>query len=162
MSLFLFLITSMAVVHFVTIGGISCGHVICPLWNEAKKERRIKKSHQQRPRNTGAVATRMEPDTSALKPMETTTNAKETTSTASKSASKSSTSSIGSSSTDQASKPHKEADLCCVCLEDLQVDSHTFSRMTCCGKAVHLHCKDNFFGSSLSREQKGKCPHCQV
>ena len=34
--------------------------------------------------------------------------------------------------------------------------------MTCCGKAIHKHCKDNFFGSSLSREQKGKCPHCQV
>jgi len=34
--------------------------------------------------------------------------------------------------------------------------------MTCCGKAVHKHCKDDFFGSSLSREQKGKCPHCQV
>jgi TPR repeat protein len=25
-----------------------------------------------------------------------------------------------------------------------------------------LHCKDNFFGSSLSREQKSKCPHCKV
>ena len=37
-----------------------------------------------------------------------------------------------------------------------------FMRMTCCGKATHKHCTDNFFGSSLSREQKGKCPHCQV
>ena len=27
---------------------------------------------------------------------------------------------------------------------------------------MHLHCRDNFFGSSLSREQKSKCPHCQV
>jgi hypothetical protein len=34
--------------------------------------------------------------------------------------------------------------------------------MTCCGKAIHKQCKDNFFGSSLGREQKGKCPHCQV
>jgi TPR repeat protein len=34
--------------------------------------------------------------------------------------------------------------------------------MSCCGKAIHKHCKDNFFGSSLSREQKSKCPHCQV
>jgi TPR repeat protein len=47
-------------------------------------------------------------------------------------------------------------------LEDLQVDDSSFVRMTCCGKATHDHCKDNFFGSSLSPEQKGKCPHCQV
>jgi len=42
------------------------------------------------------------------------------------------------------------------------VDNSAFARMSCCGKAIHLYCKDNFFGSSLSREQKGKCPHCQV
>ena len=42
------------------------------------------------------------------------------------------------------------------------MDSNAFARMACCGKAVHLHCKDDFFGSSLSQEQKSKCPHCQV
>jgi len=47
-------------------------------------------------------------------------------------------------------------------LEDLPVDCAAFTRMTCCGKAIHKHCKDNFLGSSLSREQKSKCPHCQV
>jgi uncharacterized protein len=104
----------------------------------------------------------MESETSALQPKETTTNATETTSTASKSTSKSSSSSAGSSSTDQASYPHKEADTCCVCLEDLPVDSDALARMICCGKAVHKHCKDDFFGSSLSQEQKDKCPHCQV
>ena len=109
----------------------------------------------------------MEPDTTALEPKDTTTanakeTTKETTSTASNSTSKSSSSLAGSSSTDQASHPHKEADLCCGCLEDLPVDNGAFVRMTCCGKAVHKHCKDNFFGSGLSREQKGKCPHCQV
>ena len=87
-----------------------------------------------------------------MKAKETTANA-QTTSTASNSLY------FKSSSTNPA-HPHKEADTCCVCLEDLQVDSSTFSRMTCCGKAVHLHCKNDFFGSSLSREQKGKCPHC--
>jgi hypothetical protein len=103
----------------------------------------------------------MESDTSALMPKEMTANAKETTSTASNSTSKSSSSSAGSSSTNPA-HPHKQADTCCVCLEDLQVDHAAFACVTCCGKAIHLHCKDNFFGSSLSREQKGKCPHCQV
>jgi TPR repeat protein len=47
-------------------------------------------------------------------------------------------------------------------LEDLPVDASVFARMACCGKAVHNHCKDNFFGSGLSQEQKSKCPHCQV
>jgi len=91
-------------------------------------------------------------------------NEKETTSNASKSTSKSS-STGGSSSSNQSSTPshpHKEADLCCVCLEDLQVDSSAFARMTCCGKAMHVHCRDDFYGSSLSQEQKSKCPHCQV
>jgi tetratricopeptide (TPR) repeat protein len=47
-------------------------------------------------------------------------------------------------------------------LEDLPVDYNAFARMACCGKAIHIHCKDQFFGSSLSQEQKSKCPHCQV
>jgi TPR repeat protein len=42
------------------------------------------------------------------------------------------------------------------------VDSSTFGRMTCCGKAMHKHCTDRFFGSSMSREQKSKCPQCQI
>jgi len=85
-------------------------------------------------------------------------NAKETTSTASK---PKSSSSAGSASTDQPI-PHKEPDTCCVCLEYLQVDANLMVRMTCCGKTMHHHCTDNFFGSSLSRKQKSKCPHCQV
>jgi len=107
----------------------------------------------------------MESDTSALTTKETTANATETTSTASKTTSKSSSTGGSSSSSNHSSHPphpHKEADLCCVCLEDLPVDATSFARMSCCGKAVHNHCKDNFFGSSLSPEQKSKCPHCQV
>jgi TPR repeat protein len=107
----------------------------------------------------------MESDTSALTPKETTANAKETTSTASKSSSKSSSIGGSSSSSNHNSNPphpHKEADPCCVCLEDLPVDAASFARMSCCGKAIHVHCKDNFLGSSLSQEQKDKCPHCQV
>jgi tetratricopeptide (TPR) repeat protein len=60
------------------------------------------------------------------------------------------------------STPTYEADTCCVCLEDLPVNAGSFARFTCCGKAIHKHCGDNFFGSNLSQEQKSKCPHCQV
>ena len=42
------------------------------------------------------------------------------------------------------------------------MDGSTFARMTCCGKAIHRHCSVRIFGSGMSREQKGKCPHCQV
>jgi hypothetical protein len=111
--------------------------------------------------NTNALKSSEPSALKSSEPSETTANAKETTSTAFKSSSKVSSSSARSSSTNPA-HPHKEADTCCVCLEDLQVDISTVVRMTCCGKAIHLHCRDNFFGSSLSREQKDKCPHCQV
>ena len=122
----------------------------------------------------GAAATGMELNTSASKPgepSETSASAKETTPTASNCA-------TGQEERRNSNPPppppptttssftspprHRQAETCCLCLEDLQVDSETFERMTCCGKAMHLHCKDNFFGSSLSQEQKGKCPHCQV
>ena len=92
--------------------------------------------------------------------METHANATETTSFASKSTSK--LSSTGGSSSTNPPHPHKEPDTCCICLEDVQVDTSTSSRMTCCGKTTHNHCTDRFFASSLSREQKGKCAHCQV
>jgi len=74
------------------------------------------------------------------------------------------TSSDSTTATSFSSPPprHRLPDTCCVCLEDLQVDCYTFDRMTCCGKATHKHCKVRFFGSSLSLEQKSKCPHCQV
>ena len=106
----------------------------------------------------------MESDTSTLEPKETTANAKETTSTASNSTSKSSSSSAGSSSTSTTNPPHphKEADTCCVCLEDLPVDANALARLSCCGKAIHKQCSVRIFGSRLSREQKKKCPHCQV
>jgi TPR repeat protein len=83
-------------------------------------------------------------------------NKKETTTTT--------TTSSSTTPTSFSSPPplHRQADTCCVCLEDLPVDCAAFSRMSCCGKSIHRHCKDNFFGSSLSREQKSKCPHCQV
>ena len=42
------------------------------------------------------------------------------------------------------------------------MDNSTFSSLTCCGKAIHKHCSVRIFGSGMSREQKGKCPHCQV
>ena len=100
---------------------------------------------------------------SSSKPTEpsdnTTASAKETEPTASNS-------SIGQGER-RGSNPHLQVqhtnkDHCCVCLEDLPVDAGLFTRLTCCGKAIHRHCKANFFGSSLSQEQKDKCPHCQV
>jgi len=84
-------------------------------------------------------------------------NTKETTTTTTTSSSSTTATSFSSPNL-----PHRPADTCCVCLEDLPVDATSFVRMTCCGKAIHKHCRDNFFGSGMSQEQKSKCPHCQV
>ena len=51
-------------------------------------------------------------------------------------------------------------DTCCICLDKLQVDARTFVCAACCGKRVHTDCRAN--PSSMSQEQKSKCPHCQV
>jgi hypothetical protein len=50
---------------------------------------------------------------------------------------------------------------CCVCMDDLQVDNYTFSRMTCCGKAMHLHCSRNVQLSKMSEALKSRCPECR-
>ena len=43
-----------------------------------------------------------------------------------------------------------------VCLDNLPKLSSKFTRMTCCGKGLHIKCYDNIFKSSMSQNQK-KC-----
>jgi len=46
-------------------------------------------------------------------------------------------------------------------MDDLQVDCSAFTRMTCCGKAMHIHCDEGVMGSTMSQAQKDKCPECR-
>jgi TPR repeat protein len=46
-------------------------------------------------------------------------------------------------------------------MEDLQVDTASFSRMTCCGKAMHKYCSNGVLTSKMSYAQKSRCPECR-
>jgi TPR repeat protein len=47
-------------------------------------------------------------------------------------------------------------------MDDLQVDSNTFTRMTCCGKAMHKHCSRNVQKSKMSQALKDRCHECRT
>jgi len=46
-------------------------------------------------------------------------------------------------------------------MDDLQVDCNTFSRLTCCGKAMHKHCSERVNRSKMSPALKSRCPECR-
>jgi len=46
-------------------------------------------------------------------------------------------------------------------MDDLPVDATTFTRLTCCGKAMHKHCDERVVGSKMSLAQKRRCPECR-
>ena len=52
---------------------------------------------------------------------------------------------------------------CCVCMDELPVDDATFTRMACCGKAMHQHCFEGIMKSKMSQAQKRRlrCPQCR-
>jgi TPR repeat protein len=50
---------------------------------------------------------------------------------------------------------------CCVCMDDLQVDVATFTRLTCCGQAMDKECWAKFQNSTMPEAQKSVCPQCR-
>jgi len=46
-------------------------------------------------------------------------------------------------------------------MDDLQVDIGAFTRMTCCGKGMHLHCDKRVMRSTMPQAQKDRCPECR-
>ena len=42
------------------------------------------------------------------------------------------------------------------------LDQFTFFIYTCCGKAIHIECKQKFHGSELSDASKNNCPCCRA
>ena len=55
----------------------------------------------------------------------------------------------------------QEEDDCCICNESLPKLALNFVRMTCCGKGLHYKCNDAIGLSSMSLEQKNRCPLCR-
>jgi uncharacterized protein YbaR (Trm112 family) len=50
---------------------------------------------------------------------------------------------------------------CCMCMDDLQVDDNTFTRLTCCGQAMDHECWAKFQNSTMPEAQKIVCPQCR-
>jgi hypothetical protein len=50
---------------------------------------------------------------------------------------------------------------CCVCMDDLQVDTNTFGRLACCGQAMDEECWAKFQNSTMPQAQKDVCPQCR-
>jgi TPR repeat protein len=46
-------------------------------------------------------------------------------------------------------------------MEDLPVDSNTFTRLVCCGKGMHDHCAERVMKSKMSEALKSRCPECR-
>ena len=59
-------------------------------------------------------------------------------------------------------RQEEEADVCPVCIEELQKDPSKFKRYSCCGKGIHKWCAEGIIVSSLSFEQKNSCPLCRT
>lgn len=51
-----------------------------------------------------------------------------------------------------------EEEICSICLDPLPRFAHEFSRLTCCGKGLHLKCVEQFSGSSC----RETCPMCRA
>ena len=52
----------------------------------------------------------------------------------------------------------KKGDECCICLEELPKLASDFSRFTCCGNGVHIHCSEDLVSTSLGKH----CPLCRA
>ena len=47
---------------------------------------------------------------------------------------------------------------CCICLENLSKDTTKFTRWTCCGQGMHIHCSKDL----VSMKMGGSCPLCRA
>ena len=74
---------------------------------------------------------------------------------------KESTSAFTATTSSPPPRTYAENLTCCVCMDDLQVDADTFTRLTCCGKAMHKHCDEDVMKSKMSDAQKSRCPECR-
>jgi len=59
-------------------------------------------------------------------------------------------------------QPEEEEELCSICLDSLPKLASKFTRMTCCGKGLHIKCYANISKSSMSDKQKDQCIMCRT
>ena len=56
----------------------------------------------------------------------------------------------------------QEEDDCSICLDRLPRLASKFVRMTCCGKGMHIKCRDGIYESTMSYKQKVQCIMCRT
>ena len=61
------------------------------------------------------------------------------------------------------SNTQPEEEECSICLDDLRkYGFNTFMRAPCCGKGMHIKCRDGVLVSSMSHKQKRHCVMCRT
>ena len=61
------------------------------------------------------------------------------------------------------SNTQPEEEECSICLDDLRkYGFNTFMRALCCGKGMHIKCRDGVLVSSMSAKQKNQCVMCRT
>ena len=56
----------------------------------------------------------------------------------------------------------KEKEECSICLDALKTDGSAYMRATCCGKGMHIKCREDMIFSKMSKEQKERCVMCRT
>ena len=57
----------------------------------------------------------------------------------------------------------QEEEECSICLDSLLLNDPTkLSRATCCGKGMHIRCRDGVRASTMSAKQKNQCVMCRT
>jgi hypothetical protein len=64
---------------------------------------------------------------------------------------------------DSNQQKEEEEEECSICLDDLQkYGDSKFSIASCCGKGMHIKCRDGVMASSMSHKQKNQCVMCRT
>ena len=59
-------------------------------------------------------------------------------------------------------QPVEEEEECPICLDSLPKDPTKYAHTSCCGKGIHIKCRDGVLASSMSFEQKNQCVMCRT
>jgi len=62
----------------------------------------------------------------------------------------------------QTNQQEEDEDDCPICNESLSKLASKIARMTCCGKGMHIKCRDDMYKSSMTDKQKGHCIMCRT
>jgi len=59
-------------------------------------------------------------------------------------------------------KKEEDKEECSICLDVLPLDDTKVARAVCCGKAMHIKCREDMIASKMSEDQKHRCVMCRT